>query len=401
MPFDYVTKRGDTLYRIARQNGIMLGELMAANPQVAEDETIYPGQVIRVPDRTLRRYIIQQGDTLYDIGRRFKIALDDLLRANSGLDPSRLRVGTLIVLPPSRGMDVVAPAFPYGYTELQEDMALLKQRYPFLQTENIGESVMGKPILAARLGNGTTRLHVNASIHANEWITAAVLMKLLEDCCQAYATGRQLRGRPVGELLEITSLWVVPMLNPDGVELVQEGITPQHPFYRQLLQMNNDSYNFSGWKANIHGVDLNDQFPAHWEEEKERRGTAGPGPRDYPGDAPLTEPEAIALVDYTRKNDFHMVIALHTQGQEIYYTYRDLEPPESQAWADRFAQVSLYRPVPNVESDAGYKDWFIQDYRRPGFTIEAGSGVNPLPVSQFPEIYRQVSEIVLEALEGE
>ncbi|MCL6457216.1 MAG: LysM peptidoglycan-binding domain-containing protein [Gorillibacterium sp.] len=398
MAFDYVTKRGDTLYRIARQNGIMLGELMAANPQVEELDMIYPGQVIRIPDRTLRRYIIQQGDTLYDIGRRFKIALDDLLRANSGLDPRRLRVGTLIVLPPSRGMDVVSPAFPYGYVELREDMGLLKQRYPFLQTEVIGQSVLGKELIAAKLGNGTKRLHLNAAIHANEWITAAVLMKLLEDCCEAYATGRMLRGRPVGQWLETTSLWVVPMLNPDGIELVQEGITPQHPYYAQLLEWNNDSYDFSGWKANIHGVDLNDQFPAHWEEEKARRGVAGPGPRDYPGAAPLSEPEAIAIADYTTAANFQMVIAFHTQGQEIYYTYRGLEPPESAPLAERFAQVSTYRPVSNIESDAGYKDWFIQEYRRPGFTIESGLGVNPLPVSQFPEIYRQVSEIVLEAL---
>ncbi|MBC8079569.1 MAG: LysM peptidoglycan-binding domain-containing protein [Gorillibacterium sp.] len=400
MPFDYVIKRGDTLYRIARQNGIMLRELISANPQFTEIDTIYPGQIIRIPERTLRRYIIQQGDTLYNIGRRFKISLEDLLRANSGLDPRRLRIGTLIVLPPSRGMDVVGPAFPYGYTELREDMGLLKQRYPFLQMEVIGQSVMGKDLLAAKLGRGTRRLHVNAAMHANEWITAAVLMKLFEDCCEAYATGKMLRGRPVGKLLETTSLWVVPMINPDGVELVQEGITPQHPYYAQLLQWNNDSYDFSGWKANIRGVDLNDQFPAHWEEEKERRGVAGPGPRDYPGDAPLTEPEAKALADYTIASNFQMVIALHTQGQEIYYTYRGLEPPESAQWAERFAQVSFYRPVPNIESDAGYKDWFIQEYRRPGFTIESGLGVNPLPVSQFPEIYRQVSEIVLEALES-
>ena len=33
------------------------------------------------------------------------------------------------------------------------------------------------------------------------------------------------------------------------------------------------------------------------------------------------------------------------------------------------------------------KDWFIQTYRRPGFTIEVGTGENPLPLSQFEEIY--------------
>ena len=44
--------------------------------------------------------------------------------------------------------------------------------------------------------------------------------------------------------------------------------------------------------------------------------------------------------------------------------------------------------VPFASSFAGYKDWFIQTYDRPGYTIEAGIGTNPLPISQFNEIYR-------------
>ena len=44
--------------------------------------------------------------------------------------------------------------------------------------------------------------------------------------------------------------------------------------------------------------------------------------------------------------------------------------------------------VPYASSFAGYKDWFIQTYDSPGYTIEAGLGTNPLPISQFNEIYR-------------
>ena len=43
--------------------------------------------------------------------------------------------------------------------------------------------------------------------------------------------------------------------------------------------------------------------------------------------------------------------------------------------------------VPFNSSFAGYKDWFIQDYNLPGYTIEAGIGNNPLPISQFDKIY--------------
>ena len=43
--------------------------------------------------------------------------------------------------------------------------------------------------------------------------------------------------------------------------------------------------------------------------------------------------------------------------------------------------------TPGASGYAGYKDWFIQKYNRPGYTIEAGSGINPLQMEQFPQIY--------------
>ena len=67
------------------------------------------------------------------------------------------------------------------------------------------------------------------------------------------------------------------------------------------------------------------------------------------------------------------------------------------AIARQFAAVSGYAvaDTPYASGHAGYKDWFIQDYRRPGFTIEAGSGENPLPLSQFPDIWSDNLGILL------
>lgn len=107
------------------------------------------------------------------------------------------------------------------------------------------------------------------------------------------------------------------MVNPDGVELVLNGISPDHPYQANLLEWNGEQPDFSNWKANIRGVDLNDQFPAHWEEEAERRGQLGPGPRDYGGETPLSEPEAAALARFTECHPFELVVALHTQGRDL------------------------------------------------------------------------------------
>ena len=84
-----------------------------------------------------------------------------------------------------------------------------------------------------------------------------------------------------------------------------------------------------------------------------------------------------------------LVLAFHTQGQEIYWTFSDIDVPGARELGEAMAQASGYRlaDVPYNSAFAGYKDWFIQEFRRPGYTIEAGRGVNPLPIEQFDEIY--------------
>ena len=148
-----------------------------------------------------------------------------------------------------------------------------------------------------------------------------------------------------------------------------------------------------GWKANINGVDLNLQFPAGWENAEEIKYSQGfnkPAPRDFVGFGPLTEPESLAIYNFTLSHNFSLIIAYHTQGQEIYWNFQDINPHRGYEIGTRFARSSNYllTNVPYNSSFAGYKDWFIQTYNRPGYTIESGIGKNPLPISQFNEIYK-------------
>lgn len=134
------------------------------------------------------------------------------------------------------------------------------------------------------------------------------------------------------------------------------------------------------------------QFPAGWESAKEIKYSQGftkPAPRDFVGFSPLTEPEALAIYNFTLSHNFQLTISYHTQGQEIYWNFQNINPPRGYEIGQRFATSSGYvlTDVPYNSSFAGYKDWFIQTYNRPGYTIEAGIGENPLPISQFDEIY--------------
>ncbi|MHA6483620.1 M14 family metallopeptidase [Paenibacillus sp. strain BS8-2] len=286
----------------------------------------------------------------------------------------------------------------YSYEMMMEDCRQLAIGYPFIAAESIGRSVMGKPIPALRCGCGSRAIHMNASFHANEWITSALLIRFISELSHSYATGRPLGGVDVARYCNETTIWAVPMVNPDGVELAQRGVHQSHPLYSQLLAWNGGLSDFSAWKSNIRGVDLNDQFPAYWEEECKRREVDGPSPRDYPGPYPLSEPEAQAMARLTEAVSFSVVIALHTQGREIYWNYRDYEPIESEELSLRLEKVSGYQSIKLSGSDAGYKDWFIYRYRRPGFTVEAGLGENPLPYGNLDNIYAELRPLLLESL---
>ncbi|EFM12627.1 peptidase M14 carboxypeptidase A [Paenibacillus curdlanolyticus YK9] len=395
----YTVRPGDTLLRIARDFGISAASLLACNPRLTEGEPIPTGIVLQVPPASDVWYTVQEGDTLHRLSELFGVEASAVEAANRSCPPALWAPGTLLRIPVGPPNRIVDARAEYGPGELSRDCARLAERYrTAVEVRSIGESVMGKPIIAIRLGSGPRVMHANGAVHANEWITSMLLMTFAEDVVRASELNIQLRGVDIHSLLSKVTLWIVPMVNPDGVQLVQEGLHKDHPHYAKLLEMNRGSGRFSRWKANVRGVDLNDQFPAHWEEECSRRGTSGPGPRDYPGAKPLSEPEAAALAAFTEDQQFELVLALHTQGQEIYWNYRGFEPPESERIAFRLGQASGYRPVHLTGSDAGYKDWFIQTYRKPGFTIEAGIGVNPLPLEQFDDMYDDVVKLLLEAM---
>ena len=95
-----------------------------------------------------------------------------------------------------------------------------------------------------------------------------------------------------------------------------------------------------------------------------------------------------------------MVIAYHTQGKEIYWTFQNYETSNARRIGEIFASVSGYTLTsPDFNSSfAGYKDWFLQTYKKPGYTIEAGFGNNPLPITQFNEIYNNNLGILVLAL---
>lgn len=291
--------------------------------------------------------------------------------------------------------NIVPTNVSYTSSMLRSNIEQLKNRYNFLKIGNIGYSVLGRTIPYIQIGNGTKEVMYSGAIHANEWITAVLLMKFVEDFSKAYSENGFIYGYSAREIFNNVTIYIVPMVNPDGVDLVTGAIRQNTGIYNNFrdIALRFPTIPFpSGWKANFNGVDLNLQFPAGWlnaREIKFAQGYTMPAPRDFVGEGPLTEPEALALYNFTLIHNFRLILAYHTQGEVIYWKYANYLPEGSQEIGERFAETSGYTLdiTPPESAFAGYKDWFIQEYNRPGYTIEAGLGENPLPISQFDQIY--------------
>ncbi|SES98810.1 g-D-glutamyl-meso-diaminopimelate peptidase [Paenibacillus sp. NFR01] len=383
---EYITRKGDTVSRIAASHGLAPEHIIYGNPWTRSQPYLIPGQLLYLPNTPRKRYALQEGDSPEAVAAAFGVTIDELETLNPGLLSGRgFGPGKIIVLPATPHARIVRLRGEYGHREMAEDIGRLAARYPQIEADAIGYSVLGKPLHLLRIGSGRKHLHVNASLHANEWLTTPSLMAFLEDYAAALNEGGLWNGFDVGKWYQDWTIWAVPLANPDGVELVQEGAPPGHPLRDELTRWNGGRRGFRHWKANIRGVDLGDQFPAHWDEERERRGVRGPAPRDYSGPAPLSEPEAAALAALAERVPGAAAVSLHSQGSEIYWNYRGCEPPESRELAAALAAACGYRAVELTGSDAGYKDWFIQRFRRPGFTVELGLGKNPLPMEDFED----------------
>lgn len=392
---EVVARNGDTLSYYSRLFMIPIQLLIDSN-SACNPESLKKGDCIKIPGFEAETLHLQDGDALWKIAGNRNISVDSLLLLNQELSMKDMHTGTAVIAPKRVMQKSVDARKKYDSQALRNDLEKLKEHFPFIQINILGKSVLENDIYEIRIGRGSRKVHMNGSFHANEWITSAILMSYVNDYLLAVTNGGKINNLETFPIYQHVDISIVPMVNPDGVDLVLNG--PDERVRDKVVRINEGSMDFTGWKANINGVDLNNQFPAFWEIEKERKEPKSPAPRDYPGEAPLSEPEAKIMAKLAEERKFNRMIAFHTQGKEFYWGYENFEPSESAMLANEFARLSGYKAVQNVDSHAGYKDWFIQEFRQPGFTLELGKGINPLPLSQFDDIYKDVLGIFLASL---
>ena len=305
-------------------------------------------------------------------------------------------------------MAIVPTNVPMTSGLCERTVLQLLEAFPFIRSEVLTTTVYGRPVQSLIIGEGDRKVIYSAAHHANEWITTPVLLKFAEALAQAVDEDEELFGVNAKNIVETATIHIIPMVNPDGVDLVTGAIPPdstEQASAKQIAENFPDIPFPEGWKANLLGVDLNLQYPAGWLQAREIKFSQGfdrPAPRDYVGRAPLNQRETIALAEYTEEVDPDLVLAYHTQGNVIYWQFRDYVVPGAKELGEAFARLSGYalEDTPYESAFAGYKDWFIQNFRRPGYTIECGLGQSPLPLEQFDKIYRENLGVLVTAALG-
>lgn len=294
-------------------------------------------------------------------------------------------------------MDTVITAREYDYFERKKAIDKLCGEYEFIKVATIGKSCAGKDIQALKIGAASEYCLIAAGFHGSERITSTVLLMYIEELCRAIKTDGYIAGLNAKRALHGRGVIFVPCVNPDGCDISLLGAKACGSLSTVISKLcKND---FTHWNANLRGVDINHNFNAGWCElrEKERKmGIYGPSPTRFGGYRPESEPETLALTELCHTVRMRHVTALHSQGEVIYWSYGEKQPARAKKMAEIMATSSGYAlDVPTgIAEGGGFKDWFIEEFGRPGFTIELGKGENPLPYTESSKIYLQVREML-------
>ena len=298
--------------------------------------------------------------------------------------------------------------FPMDHAAMTAVLDEYIARYPTLSVTTLGQSIMGRMIPMVRLGDPSSEgkethrvLYIGAH-HGMEWVTTSLLLRFINEYCELLRSDGMAEGIRVKHLASSCGIYIVPMLNPDGVDYAINGVTEDNVLYERLLRMNEGCPDFSHWQANARGVDLNHNYNAGFAVYKKlemENGIAEGAPTRFSGAAPESEPETAYLCNYLRFGEpFGAAITLHTQGEEIYYTSGDTAAENSERLGRYLARVSGYtlsKPE-GLAAYGGFTDWFIREFGRPSFTVECGKGSNPLPISDMPMMYLKLRRALFE-----
>ncbi len=292
---------------------------------------------------------------------------------------------------------------PLDHARMMQYLECFRERYPFLEIQNLGTSVLGKNIPIIALGQGKKSILYVGAHRGTEWITTVLLMRFINEYAECYRTGRHIYSVYLPYLFRQRRILIVPMLNPDGVDYVINGVAKDNPLQERLIKMNDGSNDFSLWQANGRGVDLNHNYNVDFEayrDDAAKRGINSGAPSGYGGEEAQSEPETAYLCHYLHyvQGELGAVLSFHTGGEEISYSGNGVTLPRSLPLAKILSRLSAYRLAKPEENAAlgSLSDFCIQGLQIPAFTLRCGKGPSPLPQELYFCIYAAIRALLFE-----
>ena len=294
----------------------------------------------------------------------------------------------------------------YSYDQMKQDLETLQEKYPEqMQIESLGTTADGREILEAVLGDVKAEHHilVQATMHAREYMNTVLAMNQIEDYLR-YSEERSYNETRWSELYKKVCFHVIPMVNPDGVTISQEGadgisdeaLKSQLEECYQRAVDSGSTYSdrmqyFSVWKANARGVDLNRNFDAGWEEYT---GAADPASECYKGTSPASEAESQAVLRVAQDYDLDCCIAYHSFGNLIYWNYGsqgEIMEADQQlvSLVSGVTGYEMHSTVQDSTDAAGCSDYFVLKLGIPAVTIENGGSQCPMPIEEYQPMYQR------------
>lgn len=291
---------------------------------------------------------------------------------------------------------VVYPYSAYTYQNMLNDAAALERMYPeLIKTSSIGKSVENRDLLLIEFGKGPTKIFVCGTHHAREYIATTYLMYAIDQYSYAYHHGSMWGKYNPRTILDNVTFCIVPMVNPDGVNLVQNGIyaTSHAAELSQMKIYESPQYGYRAWKGNIRGVDVNWNYDKDWSitKNKNPRGSAG-----FNGDQPNTEPETIAVSQYVDSHIFEGFFSFHTQGQMFYWADNEARPSNIQIALKADTGFAPYKEKA-TGIGGSFFDYVYRKYNKPTVTVELCPYVGnyPYPDANFNTVWAPTKNVLL------
>ena len=294
-------------------------------------------------------------------------------------------------------MSIVKPV-RFDYETQIDIIEELCAEYPFISPRVLSRTFLGRSVFALDIGSKSNKVLLCAGFHGSEWLGCLAVLKFAERLANCIQNNRLLSGVEVRRAFSNLGITLVPCVNPDGTEIAVNGLEGAKSLRKFVEKIAGDD--IEKYNANAKGVDINHNFNAGWQTLRQieiENGITGPSSRQYGGEYPESEAETKAIANLCRKEPFRQVMAIHSQGEELYWQYGENTPTQAEMMAKILADSCSYSLVYNggLASHGGFKDWFIEEFGRPGFTLEIGRGENPLPISDFIRIYARIEEALL------